>query len=69
MQSEDIEISIHNVKGSLIQTLYNGRKESGSHKLTWKGLNKQEKQLSSGIYLVNLISENQVKQITIIIRH
>ena len=47
------EISIYNTQGALVQTLYNGYLEAGSHELNWNASNMQ-----SGVYIVKMVAGN-----------
>lgn len=47
-------ISIYNVKGQRIRTLWNGLCEVGSHSLIWDGTNDKQQIIPSGIYLLEM---------------
>jgi bilirubin oxidase len=49
--SEDIEISIFNIQGQLVSTLFSGRQSSGTHELIWNA-----EGVASGIYIVQLVT-------------
>jgi flagellar hook assembly protein FlgD len=52
-----IEIKIFNNLGRLVRSLFNGQSTSGTHLLTWDGRDDNGKQLSSGLYYYQIISE------------
>ena len=65
----NIELSIYNIKGQKIQTLYNGKAGKGEHELSWDGTNKFEKPVSSGIYLYQLSSgEKSIQKKMLLLR-
>ena len=47
--------------GSLVVELVNGKRNAGSHSVTWNGKNSQGVQTSSGIYLYRVQFEDQIK--------
>ena len=51
-----IFLQIYDVKGRLVETLVEGEYGFGEHKIQWKGSNQ-----SSGVYLIQLKSGNEVK--------
>ena len=61
--SDYIQVLIYDVNGRLVETLFNGLIDKGVHEYTWS-----PKNLSSGIYLVNLItsSESMMQKITLL---
>ena len=52
-----IEIKIFNNLGQLVRSLFNGQSTSGTHFLNWDGRDDNGKQLSSGPYYYQIISE------------
>ncbi len=53
-KATDVTITIYNVLGKKVRTLYNGQMNAGSHKLVWNGLNENGSQVSSGIYIYKM---------------
>lgn len=53
-KTQDVNISIFNLKGQLIKTLVNGTKSSGAHSTVWKGDDFNGLPVSSGCYLVRM---------------
>ena len=51
----DVELSIYDVNGRLVDVLYSNFLESGYHSYEWNASNQ-----SSGLYIVNLKSNNKV---------
>jgi len=58
----DVKLEIFDVLGRLVNTLYDGRLESGSYSITWNGRDKNEAQVSSGVYFYRLITEHGIRQ-------
>lgn len=52
-----IEIKIFDNLGRPVRSLFNGQSTSGTHLLTWDGRDDNGKQLSSGLYYYQIISE------------
>jgi len=51
---QDIELTIYNIKGQKVKTLYSGIADEGEHTIIWEGKNTNNKQVSSGIYFYKL---------------
>ncbi|MDZ4183175.1 MAG: carboxypeptidase regulatory-like domain-containing protein [Candidatus Cloacimonadaceae bacterium] len=45
-----VKIEIYNVKGQLVKTLINDVKDSGNHSVVWKGIDNNNRAVSSGVY-------------------
>ena len=58
--TEYTEIAIYNVKGQKIKRLINEQLPIGNHSTVWNGKDDNGKQVSSGIYLYNLIVDKKV---------
>lgn len=55
-----IRLTIYNLNGQVVKTLYNGRQKVGTHRITWNGEDDRGKQLASGIYFCRLESGNRI---------
>jgi flagellar hook assembly protein FlgD len=53
-KEDDIELTIYNIKGQKVKTLYSGIAEEGKHTMIWEGKNTNDKSVSSGIYFYKL---------------
>ncbi len=53
---QDLRIDVYNILGQKVTTLFNGKAKAGLHKLEWKGLNSNGRQVGSGIYFYKLKS-------------
>ena len=53
-QAEDVNLSIYNLRGQLIQALHLGPISAGHHNVIWDGKNSAGTQVSSGIYVYRL---------------
>ena len=51
---KNIEISIYNLKGQKIKTLFVGKANAGNHEVVWNGTDNNGKKLAEGIYLYRL---------------
>ena len=59
---ENINISIYDINGSLIENIFNGYQFSGSHYITWNG-----SRFSSGIYFVKMTNNTSSQTYKIIL--
>ena len=59
-KSSDVEITIFNLRGQKINTLYSGKQTVGNHSLQWKGDNAGGQTVPAGIYFVNFNINGQV---------
>jgi hypothetical protein len=60
-ESGNVKLNIYNVKGQLVKSLLNGKKEAGQHEIIWNGKNTNNESVASGIYFYRL--ETQSKSI------
>ena len=56
-----VELSVYNVRGEKVTTLFKGNQYAGSYKLDWDGTDKTGKIVSSGIYFINITSDSYCK--------
>ena len=58
-----VKISIHNLRGALLEAIFDGKVNAGDHQLEWQPVN-----FSSGIYILRLEFNNEIinKKITLI---
>jgi hypothetical protein len=54
----NVNISVYNVSGQLVTTLINGVKSPGSYSVRWNATDRNGLQVSSGIYLARMVSNN-----------
>ncbi len=59
-KTEALTVSVYNLKGQLVRTLFKGDKSAGTQSLIWDGTDLHNRQCSPGIYLVRLQSDNGV---------
>jgi hypothetical protein len=48
------KLSVYNLRGQLVRTLFNGQKESGRHSVVWDGRDNSNRSVSSGVYFYRL---------------
>jgi len=53
-QDDSITLSIYNIRGQKVKDLYNGTMKSGMHSIVWNGRDKDNRQVSSGVYFYKL---------------
>lgn len=56
-KSQYYQISIHNMQGQKIKTIFNGKMPNGLIKHTWDGSNELNQPVSSGTYLLSISSD------------
>jgi hypothetical protein len=66
--SEQVTLSIYNVKGELVRKLINSQLSAGVHKIEWDGTDKYQSLLASGVYFYRLETEkySSVKKLLIL---
>ncbi|MFO8145248.1 MAG: carboxypeptidase regulatory-like domain-containing protein [Candidatus Syntrophosphaera sp.] len=55
-----VTLSIYNLKGQKIKTLYSGMSKTGNHSLEWDGTDRNGRPVDKGIYLYRLQSGNKI---------
>lgn len=56
-----VSLKIYNILGEAVETLINNElKNAGTYRISWEGVDKKNKQLSSGIYIYTLKTESQL---------
>ena len=56
----DLEINVYDVNGRLVENLFSGFKSPGTHKVVWDATG-----FSTGIYIVNMVSEKSSETLMI----
>jgi hypothetical protein len=57
--SDDVKLSIYNIKGQKVKTLMNQSCEKGNYSVIWDGKDKQGNPVGSGLYLYRLQTRNR----------
>lgn len=52
----DAALAVHDLRGRLVRTLWQGTLEAGRHPVTWDGRDERGGQAASGVYLVRLVA-------------
>ncbi len=60
-KESEVKIVVYNILGRKIRILINGVKPPGQYQAVWDGKNEMGKQVSSGIYLYKIMTENYSK--------
>ncbi|MFC1526969.1 ASPIC/UnbV domain-containing protein, partial [Candidatus Latescibacterota bacterium] len=60
-RSGEIVLAVYNLAGQKVAVLAEGVRESGTHSLHWNGLDEQERELASGVYLCRLQAGAQME--------
>ena len=51
-EETDVFVDVYNIRGEHITSLFSGRLEAGSHRLTWNGRNIKDESAPTGMYLI-----------------
>ena len=65
--SENVNISVYTINGVLIKELLNSYINPGNHSVKWNGLDKNNKRVSSGVYLYKMVSGNNISTLKMIL--
>lgn len=57
-EKENVNISVYNINGKLVQILVNACKEAGSHNAIWNGKDQSGNTVSSGVYFYRINAGN-----------
>jgi len=60
--NENIKLSIYNLKGQLVRTVFDSYLPAGHHSITWNGCDNYGKQVGSGVYFYKL-STNKISKV------
>jgi len=60
-KTANVNLSIYNVKGQLVNTLVNGSKAFGNHSVVWNGKDVNGNDVPSGIYFYRLSTDDSVE--------
>jgi len=62
-ESGNLDLSIYNINGRRVAQLASGYRSAGSYQLTWHAIDSFGRQIASGLYILRIQTENQVKAI------
>ncbi|MFL2995439.1 MAG: FlgD immunoglobulin-like domain containing protein [Candidatus Neomarinimicrobiota bacterium] len=65
--SENVNISVYTINGMLIKELLNSYINPGNHSVKWNGMDKNNKRVSSGVYLYKMVSGDNVSSLKMIL--
>jgi len=57
--TENVQLSIFDVKGRMVRTLVNGSQEAGEHTVMWDGKDSSGSSVSSGTYFYRLVTDSK----------
>jgi flagellar hook assembly protein FlgD len=57
----NVDLSIYNLLGMKVKTLYAGQKSAGYHSIKWDATNDLGKQVGAGVFLYQLQTKDFVK--------
>jgi len=56
--ASSLDVTIFNIQGEKVSTIYHGTKSAGSHRFVWDGINVSGRRVSSGVYFIQISAEN-----------
>ena len=65
--SENVNISVYTINGVLIKELLNSYINPGNYSVKWNGLDKNNKRVSSGVYLYKMVSGDNISSLKMIL--
>ncbi len=57
-ETGDVKLTIYNMMGKRIKTLYHGQANAGQHQVVWNATNEQGVKVASGVYIYTLEANN-----------
>ncbi len=57
-----VRLTIHDMQGRLVASLFQGHREAGEHSIRWNGTDTRGKHAASGVYLISLSSGAEVQR-------
>jgi flagellar hook assembly protein FlgD len=51
-EAQDVRVEVYDILGRKVQTLVDGRRDAGPHRVTWNGTRGGQGRLASGTYLI-----------------
>ncbi len=61
-QAGKAQVQIYNLRGQLVKTILNKNISQGKQEIVWKGLDKNNNKVASGIYLYRILTDSQTIQ-------
>ena len=61
-KEEQVNLAIYNIDGQRVKTLINQRQEAGRHSIFWNGQNDDGDHLSSGLYVYELLTQQNFER-------
>ena len=55
-----VNVSIYNVAGELVKTLFNGPQNKGKNSLIWNAKNNKNESVAGGLYIFSVTTENNI---------
>ena len=56
-------VAVYNLLGQSVKVLHSGPITAGRHLMTWNGLDMQGREMASGVYLIQLDTDNGIRKI------
>ncbi|MCK4795745.1 MAG: T9SS type A sorting domain-containing protein, partial [Spirochaetes bacterium] len=53
-EAGDVSLQIFNIKGQLVKTLVDEKRETGNHSVVWAGKDNNDRKVASGVYFYRI---------------
>jgi hypothetical protein len=61
LRPTSVRLTVHDMRGRLVATLFQGPMEAGEHSIIWDGTDAGGKNAGSGVYLISLVSSAEIR--------
>jgi flagellar hook assembly protein FlgD len=61
-EQTEVRIDIYNLRGQIVQTLFEGNIDPGVKNLEWDGTDMHNQRVASGVYICRMQSETGVRE-------
>ncbi len=58
-EAQDVTVAVFDLLGRRVQTLVDGRQEAGTHRVSWEGTGRSQRQLASGTYFLRVSTDEK----------
>lgn len=58
---DHVKVSVYDIRGNLVNVLYNGLSQAGFNDVVWKGVDSNNKAVSSGIYIIKMETKDGIE--------
>ena len=59
-EATDVSIEVYDLRGRLVKSLFDGKREAGLHSVVWNGVEQNGETLPSGIYFYSISTDQKI---------